>query len=152
MPPHNSHASIRSTDASPRSSLSSPSLDLHSDADAYELHEISPIEDGAPDKQETLDVPAAEHEGLLPSPRRFSIDSVQSFELYTPDEDKAVLRKLDRRLVAFMALLYCLSFLDRSSECVSAFWKRGGIDGEGMRVRTFRGDYTGLWVNVLTYW
>jgi hypothetical protein len=48
--------------------------------------------------------------------RRLSFDSVQSYELYTPDEEKAVLRKLDRRLVAFMALLYCLSFLDRSSE------------------------------------
>ena len=58
----------------------------------------------------------AEDEGLLPSPRRTSLDSVQSYELYTPDEDRAVLRKLDRRLVAFMALLYMLSFLDRSSE------------------------------------
>jgi hypothetical protein len=120
MPPRNSHAPIRSTDASPRSSLSSPNLDPHSDAEAYELREIPPIEDGAPDKQGALDVPAAEHEGLLPSPGRFSIDSVQSFELYTPDEDRAVLRKLDRRLVAFMALLYCLSFLDRSSECFFA--------------------------------
>ncbi|KAF2645609.1 MFS general substrate transporter [Massarina eburnea CBS 473.64] len=43
------------------------------------------------------------------------MSSVQSYELYTPDEDGAVLRKLDRRLVAFMALLYCLSFLDRSN-------------------------------------
>lgn len=41
--------------------------------------------------------------------------SVQSFELYTPDEEKAVVHKLDRRLVLFMALLYMLSFLDRSN-------------------------------------
>jgi hypothetical protein len=41
-----------------------------------------------------------------------------SFMLYTPDEEKKVLRKLDRRLVLFMALLYLLSFLDRSS----TFW------------------------------
>ncbi|KAF2019995.1 hypothetical protein BU24DRAFT_365769 [Aaosphaeria arxii CBS 175.79] len=47
--------------------------------------------------------------------RRFSASSAQSFELYTPDEDREVRRKLDRRLVAFMALLYCLSFLDRSN-------------------------------------
>jgi hypothetical protein len=53
---------------------------------------------------------------MLPNARRASIESAQSYELYTPDEDRVVLRKLDRRLVAFMALLYCLSFLDRSSE------------------------------------
>ena len=41
--------------------------------------------------------------------------SVHSFELYTPDEEKSLLRKLDTRLVLFLALLYMLSFLDRSS-------------------------------------
>jgi hypothetical protein len=41
--------------------------------------------------------------------------SVESFELYTPDEEKALLRKLDTRLVLFLALLYMLSFLDRGS-------------------------------------
>jgi len=41
----------------------------------------------------------------------------ETFELYSPTEDAAVLRKLDRRLVLFMALLYMLSFLDRSSMC-----------------------------------
>ncbi|KAK4985384.1 hypothetical protein LTR50_006000 [Elasticomyces elasticus] len=46
---------------------------------------------------------------------RTRAESTQSFELYTPDEEKAVLRKLDRRLVLFMALLYMLSFLDRSN-------------------------------------
>jgi hypothetical protein len=58
----------------------------------------------------------AEDEHLMSRARRPSMDSVQSYELYTPDEDRAVLKKLDRRLVSFMALLYCLSFLDRSSE------------------------------------
>lgn len=53
--------------------------------------------------------------------RRLSFDSVQSYEMYTPDEERSVLRKLDRRLVGFMALLYCLSFLDRTSECVSVY-------------------------------
>ncbi|OQO05706.1 hypothetical protein B0A48_09799 [Cryoendolithus antarcticus] len=42
-------------------------------------------------------------------------ESAQSFELYTPDEDKAVRRKLDTHLVLFVALLYLLSFLDRSN-------------------------------------
>lgn len=46
--------------------------------------------------------------------------SVASFELYTPDEGRAVLKKLDRRVVVLLALLYLLSFLDRSSMCDAA--------------------------------
>jgi hypothetical protein len=57
-----------------------------------------------------------EVDDLLHSTQRASMESAQSYELYTPDEDRDVLKKLDRKLVAFMALLYCLSFLDRSSE------------------------------------
>ena len=38
-----------------------------------------------------------------------------SFMLYTPDEERAVVKRLDIRLVLFVALLYMLSFLDRSS-------------------------------------
>lgn len=34
---------------------------------------------------------------------------------YTEDEEKEIVKKLDRRLVLFLALLYMLSFLDRSS-------------------------------------
>ncbi|KAK3955410.1 MFS transporter [Pseudoneurospora amorphoporcata] len=34
---------------------------------------------------------------------------------YTPDEERAVVRKFDRKLVLFVALLYMLSFLDRSN-------------------------------------
>ena len=37
-------------------------------------------------------------------------------ELYSAVEERAVIRKLDRRLVLFVALLYMLSFLDRSSK------------------------------------
>lgn len=51
--------------------------------------------------------------------RRGSISTVASFQLYTPDEENAVVRKFDRRLVLFVALLYMLSFLDRSSGCTS---------------------------------
>lgn len=39
-----------------------------------------------------------------------------SHTLYTPDEERAVLKKLDRRLVLFLAALYLLAFLDRSSK------------------------------------
>lgn len=35
---------------------------------------------------------------------------------YSKDEERRVVRKLDRKLVVFMALLYMLSFLDRSSK------------------------------------
>lgn len=48
-----------------------------------------------------------------------SASSVASFELYTPDEEMAVRRKFDRKLVLFVALLYMLSFLDRSSLSLS---------------------------------
>ncbi len=47
--------------------------------------------------------------------RRQSASTAASFELYTPDEERAVVRKLDRRLVVFVSLLYMASFLDRSS-------------------------------------
>ena len=47
--------------------------------------------------------------------RRASVSTMQSYQLYTPDEERAVVRKLDRKLVLFVALLYMLSFLDRSS-------------------------------------
>jgi len=41
--------------------------------------------------------------------------SVQSFELYTPDEERAVRRKLDTHLVIFVTVLYAISFIDRSN-------------------------------------
>ena len=50
--------------------------------------------------------------------RRASASTLQSFMLYTPDEERSVIRKFDRRLVLFVALLYMLSFLDRSSTFV----------------------------------
>ena len=46
---------------------------------------------------------------------RASVSTLQSFMLYTPDEETSVIRKFDCRLVLFVALLYMLSFLDRSS-------------------------------------
>ncbi|ROT40527.1 MFS general substrate transporter [Sodiomyces alkalinus F11] len=59
---------------------------------------------------------SASGSGSGPAPERHgSVSSVASFQLYTPDEEQAVVRKFDRRLVLFMALLYMLSFLDRSN-------------------------------------
>jgi hypothetical protein len=45
--------------------------------------------------------------------------SIQSFELYTPDEERAVRRKLDTYLVIAVSVLYLLSFLDRSNVCLN---------------------------------
>lgn len=52
--------------------------------------------------------------------RRGSASTTQSFMLYTPDEERAVIKKFDWRLVSFVSLLYMLSFLDRSSEFTDA--------------------------------
>ncbi|RYO28713.1 hypothetical protein AA0111_g6704 [Alternaria arborescens] len=96
---------------SPRSSQSSDDqLSMIHEPNSFELRTITPHDE--PAHKEEL---GEEDEGFLPSIRRASLDSVQSYELYTPDEDRRVLKKLDRRLVAFMALLYMLSFLDRSN-------------------------------------
>jgi hypothetical protein len=80
-------------------------------SNSFELQKITPH-----DEPYAKEKPEEEDGGFIPSLRRTSLESVQSYELYTPDEDRAVLKKLDRRLVSFMALLYMLSFLDRSSE------------------------------------
>ncbi|KAM7222761.1 major facilitator superfamily transporter [Rhypophila decipiens] len=55
------------------------------------------------------------HDAERAGQRRRRTASVASFQLYTPDEEKAVVRKFDRKLVVFVALLYMLSFLDRSN-------------------------------------
>lgn len=63
-----------------------------------------------------------------PRPRRRRAASVASFQLYTPDEEKAVVRKFDRKLVLFVALLYMLSFLDRSSMFSFSFLEPRSLD------------------------
>jgi hypothetical protein len=121
---------------SPRSSHSSDGLPLTSDPDAYELHVLTPRGQS----------PARGEEALLRGTRRLSFDSVQSYELYTPDEEKAVLRKLDRRLVAFMALLYCLSFLDRSN--IGNARIAGLVDDLGLSSKQYEWL---LWAFYITY-
>ena len=96
-----------------------------SDEDDYELQDLSshgpnglkshddyePRFDDPEDEEKTPD---------FGKPRRESDSTVQNFMLYTPDEEKAVIKKFDRRLVLFVALLYMLSFLDRSSMAFSS--------------------------------
>lgn len=43
-------------------------------------------------------------------------NGIESFKSFTVDEEKVIVRKLDRHLVLFIAFLYMLSFLDRSSK------------------------------------
>lgn len=56
--------------------------------------------------------------------RRQSASTVASFQLYTPDEELAVRRKFDRKLVLFVTLLFLLSFLDRSSTFCTFYLKK----------------------------
>ncbi|KOS21363.1 putative transporter [Escovopsis weberi] len=44
-----------------------------------------------------------------------SVSTVEDYQLYTKEEELAVRTKFDRKLVLFVALLYMLSFLDRSN-------------------------------------
>ncbi|KNG47113.1 polyphosphoinositide phosphatase [Stemphylium lycopersici] len=99
---------------SPRTSHSSDGLSMTHEPNAFELRIIPPRSKPV-SRDELEEEDGDQDEAFLPSARRPSLDSVQSYELYTPDEDRTVLKKLDRRLVAFMALLYMLSFLDRSN-------------------------------------
>jgi hypothetical protein len=110
-----SHTDDSSTHFTPSDNDSDDGLPMIDGTDTYELQPIPEVDDVRPQGR-------VQEEGasLLPTSRQYSRSSAQSFELYTPDEDKQVLRKLDRRLVGFVALLYCLSFLDRSSEYISA--------------------------------
>ncbi|KAI4211597.1 MAG: hypothetical protein LQ351_005638 [Letrouitia transgressa] len=85
---------------------------------AYELEVISSMSEGSAgcDSLEWIEARSPLDEGektdFHASDTR---SSQQDFELYTPDEERAVVKKFDRRLVLFIALLYMLSFLDRSN-------------------------------------
>lgn len=83
--------------------------------EGYEMEELSARkdEDGGLIADDHSD---SEYEdGVWIDRTRHRRTSVQSFELYTPDEERGVRRKLDTHLVLFVALLYLLSFLDRSN-------------------------------------
>ena len=93
------------------------------DDDGYEMAEMQ--KDGrrlSDAEEEQVRLGAEEEEGdedeeraPLAHHRRRRSSSVRSYKLYTPDEDARVRRKLDTRLVLFVALLYMMAFLDRSN-------------------------------------
>lgn len=90
-------------------------LDLHAEvraggpSDAYEMREMDALGDHSASRGrwDAVGEPGFSRSG--------SSSSAASFQLYTPDEEDAVRSKFDRKLVVFVALLYMLSFLDRSS-------------------------------------
>ena len=51
-------------------------------------------------------------------------DDKESFNQFTLDEERNVVQKFDRHLILFLALLYMLSFLDRSSKWISQSFSR----------------------------
>ncbi len=51
------------------------------------------------------------------------LDQVETAGGFAPEEEKSVVKKLDRRVVGLISLLYLLSFLDRSSKLSLSLWK-----------------------------
>lgn len=74
--------------------------------------ELEPFDDSDHSDHESEDLDGLPY---TRKPKR-TVSRQEDFELYTPDEERAVRHKLDFRLVGFVAVLYALSFLDRSSE------------------------------------
>ncbi len=87
-------------------------------AESYELQDRDPEKlrkAGSGAKLDDYEFDSDETSRAGASRRRASTSTTASFQLYTPDEERTVVRKFDRRLVVFVALLYLPSFLDRSS-------------------------------------
>lgn len=85
--------------------------------EAFELEDLSSAQHG-PKLEPTLQDLESDDEKDFGGGRIGSVSTTQSFMLYTPDEERAVISKFDRRLVLFVAFLYMLSFLDRSSNMI----------------------------------
>jgi len=77
--------------------------------------ESSGDDEGAKDGREWYEM----REGLGEGSREQGHGRRRRRLLYTPDEERTVVGKFDRKLVVFMAVLYLLSFLDRSSTSIS---------------------------------
>ncbi|KAG5918161.1 hypothetical protein E4U61_002006 [Claviceps capensis] len=113
------HSHRNSIDAFPSSPPTGPTrvLDDSDDDDSDEYDFRSEV--GGPETYEMIasgagsSGPAAQKNRPRERHRRSS--SVASFELYTPEEEAIVRRTFDRKLVLFVALLFLLSFLDRSN-------------------------------------
>ncbi|MCJ1417749.1 hypothetical protein MMC32_004094 [Xylographa parallela] len=122
--PHYSPQSDGPSQAEPLTPESTSDLDHemdspigHEDLDrTFELKTIAPLQrhsiiQGYPAIDRDIEYRSSLEEE---APTRQGNGRKDSFMLYTPDEESKVLKKLDRRLVLFVAMLYMLSFLDRS--------------------------------------
>jgi hypothetical protein len=115
---------VPASDASPDSSFTTrltPDSDSEDDMalDDGQLGESFQLQRQRKDVEKTIVEDDTDDEDEHESRRRrASISTVQSYQLYTPDEERAVVKKFDQKLVLFVALLYMLSFLDRSSMCI----------------------------------
>ncbi|KAG6072277.1 hypothetical protein E4U16_005501 [Claviceps sp. LM84 group G4] len=113
------HSRRNSSDAFPSSPPTGPTrvLDDSDDDDSDEYDFRSEV--GGPETYEMIASGAGASSPTAqknrPSERRRRSSSVASFELYTPEEEAIVRRTFDRKLVLFVALLFLLSFLDRSN-------------------------------------
>ena len=94
-------------------------LDKIGAQEGYELEDLNPGNGPNDQPKADLDVEDSDSEDgdklQFRRAHRDSASTTQSFMLYTPHEERTVRRKFDRRLVLFVAFLYMLSFLDRSS-------------------------------------
>ncbi|KAM3086247.1 hypothetical protein ACMFMG_000384 [Clarireedia jacksonii] len=110
--PESSSTSTTSTSAAHLTPDSEDGSELYAETDeSFQLrtrHSEKEVDDDSTDDE----ADGGYHDGRR---RRGSISTVQSYQLYTPDEERAVVRKLDKKLVLFVAFLYMLSFLDRSN-------------------------------------
>ena len=114
FPPHKRHSS-----GSPTRHIHSQENDSH---DTYELRSIPTSQENrhnaasACPKDDDSDVFEEQEHQILTAKDEVESDGViETYVRYTSGEERRVIKKFDRRLVLFIALLYMLSFLDRSS-------------------------------------
>ena len=111
----NSSTGSRTTRLTPESDSEDSDLDLKDD----ELGHSIPLRQRDSEKSYERGLNGETRDDEDPQPeRRGSASTTKSYQLYTPDEERTVVKKFDKRLVFFVALLYMLSFLDRSSKFI----------------------------------
>jgi len=118
MPPELSPHSSSTSNAhlTPDSDSEDSDLEIGELGESFKLQRRAKDEEKVAELEESTEDDDDDDVGYRDSGRRRgSISTVQSYQLYTPDEERAVVRKFDRKLVLFVALLYMLSFLDRSN-------------------------------------
>lgn len=101
-------------------------------ANASNFDLVSPTQEtDRPQGQYDSDVSSvhSQNDGEIQPPTRTSLHKRSNTlsKEYTEQEENVVVKKLDRKLVLFLAFLYLLSFLDRSSMYVLRF-RRNPVD------------------------